>query len=110
MKQTVLRIAAVVLLGSAVAAQAEDLHFTLINKTEAAVTGFYVSHTRSGDWEENLLPDDHILAGGYEVDVIISDGRDTCDYDILVELEDGDTLEDYDIDLCDLGSYSIEEN
>ena len=108
MKSTVGIIAIVALLGSAAAVHAEDLQFKLINNTDIAVTGFYVSHSGTREWEDNLIPEDYILAGGYEVDVIIADGRDTCEYDLSVEFEDGDEVEEYELDLCELGSYTVE--
>ena len=107
MKNTVIGVAALVLLTSS-AAQAEDLRFVLRNTTDEAVTGFYVSHTGTDDWEENLVPDDSALYGGYEVNVNITDGRDTCEYDILVEFEDGSEVKDYDMNLCELGTYTVE--
>lgn len=88
-------------------ALAEDLSFTLTNSTDYDVVGFYVSPAGVDAWEDNLL-DGHYLAGGYEVDVLIADGRDVCTYDIRVEFEDGDSMDDYGIDICDLGGYTVE--
>ena len=106
MKNTVMRGAVLALLCSG-AAQAEDLQFTLVNVMDVAVTGFYVSHIGTQDWEENLVPEGSVLAGGYEIDIVIADGRDTCEYDLLVEFEDGDALEDYNVNLCELESYTV---
>ena len=107
MKHRVLCAAAVGLLMLGGLVQAQDLNFKLINRTDDAVVGFYVSHTGTSEWEENLIPEGSYLAGGYEVDVIIADGLATCDYDILVEFDNGEELEDYNLDLCELGSYTV---
>lgn len=87
---------------------AEDLAFMLINKTRANVVGFFVSHTGTSDWGENLL-DGGYLASGYGVRVTIADGRRTCGYDILSEFDDGEEIEDYDVDLCELEEFFLEE-
>ncbi len=92
---------------SATPALAEDLTFKLINHSDANVDGFYVSHSGTNDWEENLLSGGY-LAPGYEVDVMINDGRRTCTYDIRVEFDDKSAVEDYEMDLCDLGEYTVE--
>lgn len=88
-------------------AQAEDLSFLLTNESDVAVTGFYVSHTGTSSWEENLLEGGY-LDSGYEIDVIIADGLTTCVYDIRTEFEDGDSFEDYEVDLCDMDGYTFE--
>lgn len=89
------------------AAQAEDLEFTLINKTQVDMTAFHVSHSGTNQWEENLFAGDY-LPSGHEVTVTIADGRTTCTYDIRAEFRDGDTVEEYDVDICELGSYTFE--
>jgi hypothetical protein len=98
--------AAVVLFGVG-AAQAEDLEFVLINKSDSNVVGFYVSHTGTKDWEENLIEGSY-LPSGNELTVTIQDGRTACEYDVRTEFEDGSTSEDYDLNLCELGSYTFQ--
>ena len=105
-KTVMLTVVSALLAASAV--QAQDLNFTLFNNSEVAMTGFYVSDTGTDLWGENLIPENSVLLSGYEVEVVIADGRNTCEYDILIELQTGELLEDYDIDLCELQSYTIE--
>jgi len=90
-----------------VSAHAEDLAFGLINETDVAITGFYVSPADSNNWESNLMSGGY-LDGGYEIDVLIQDGLSTCVYDIRADFEDGEIYEDYDLNLCDLGAYTFE--
>lgn len=90
------------------AAQSEDLYFTLANDSDVAVIGFYVSHTRTDSWEENLMEGAY-LPGGNEIEVVIADGRRTCLYDLRTEFEDGDTFEDFEVDLCALGAYTLSD-
>lgn len=92
---------------AAAPALAEDLDFMLTNNTGVAMDAFHVSHTGTNSWEENLLAGG-ILDDGYEISVLIADGRTTCMYDIRAEFTDGDVVEDYGVDLCDLGGYTFE--
>ncbi len=96
------------LLAFAPLASADDLNFMLSNETSSELTGFYVSHSGTDQWEENLL-DDAYLAPGYEIGVVIADGRSTCVYDISGEFADGSEVEDYELDLCELGEYTFYE-
>jgi hypothetical protein len=98
---------AVLMITSASPALAEDLEFTLTNKSGSAITAFHVSHEGTSEWENNLLEGAY-LPDGNEISVLINDGRDVCTYDILTEFEDGDSVEDYGLNLCDMGSYTFE--
>lgn len=98
--------AAAVLVCSAGAASADDLAFTLINKSSAGVSEFYVSHSGTNVWEESLIPDGKVLPSGSQIDVEIADGRRTCEYDIRSVFDDGTDHEEYGLDLCELGSYT----
>lgn len=89
-------------------ARAEDLSFTLINDTGAAVMEFYLSPADVNEWEENLLGDDALSAGD-STEVLVADGRLTCVYDIKTVFKDGDEVDDRGIDLCELGAYTIHE-
>ncbi len=102
------RLMAVMGLVCAGGAVAEDLQFQLINQTGYNVTGFYVSHTGTNQWEENLMPQGYVLAPGYYVDVNIRDGLLVCEYDIAIVFDSGDQINDYELDLCELGSYTVE--
>ncbi len=107
MKTLFASLAVAAVLVPATLAHAEDLQFTLINETDTAVTGFYVSETGSSYWQDNLMAGGY-LDSGYEIDVIIADGLTVCAYDIRFVFSDGEALEDYGLDLCDLGSYTVE--
>ena len=100
--------AAAFVVASAMPAMAEDLAFTLTNQSSSGVIGFYVSHTGTNAWEENLI-EGGVLPAGNEIEIEISDGRDVCEYDIKAEFEDGSSHEDYDLNLCDTGSYTFSD-
>jgi hypothetical protein len=91
---------------AAAPAWAQDLSFMLRNSTGVDIVGFYVSHTGTDSWEENLLRGAY-LASGYEVEVVIADGRSACEYDVLTEFADGDEVDDYGVDLCSVGVYTL---
>lgn len=98
------------LLGSTFAAQAEDLTVTLTNATSATMTAFYTSPTGVESWEADVFGDG-TLGPGESVEVTIADGRDVCDYDLKFEFDEAsglDTTTDT-ADLCETGSYTIQE-
>ncbi len=91
---------------SAVAAQSLD--FKLVNLSSGDVVEFYVSHSGTNEWEENLL-DGAYLPSGNEIDVSIDDNRKSCSYDIRAVFGDGADLADYQINFCDVTQYVIED-
>ena len=89
------------------AAQAEDLVFTLYNKTSSVLTQFYVEPTSSSTWGEDLLNED--IAPGESATVTIADGKTTCTYGIRGGFKDGSVVERNSLNLCELGSYTYTE-
>lgn len=106
-----LKLATIAALLSAVSAPvlAEDLVFTLKNKTGSVINSFYTSPVGEESWEEDVLAQE-ILAPGETAEVTIKDGRRACDYDMRFEFQGDDleTLEDTQ-NLCELGEYSVTE-
>lgn len=92
----------------AIAVMAEGLDFTLANESSVDVVEFYVSQTGTGSWEENLISGGY-LPSGNEINVAIADGRSTWMYDVMATFGDSATLEEYDLDLCELGSYTFQD-
>ena len=89
------------------AAQAEDLVFTLYNKTSSVLTQFYVEPTSSSTWGEDILNED--IAPGESATVTIADGKSTCTYGIRGRFKDGSVVERNSLNLCELGSYTYTE-
>jgi hypothetical protein len=100
---------AAILLSSA-ASRAEDLVFTIINKTDATLERFYTSPVGVGDWEEDVFGKD-VLEPGDTVKITIADGRRVCNYDLRFEFSEDSGLDDLEDsqDLCKTGSYTIHE-
>jgi hypothetical protein len=93
---------------SAVPAFAEDLIFSLDNKTSGALTEFYASPVNVGNWEDDILGSD-VLPAGQSVNITIADGREVCEYDLRSVFEDGQVVERKNLNLCETGSYTISE-
>jgi len=87
-------------------ALAQDMMFTLINRTGFTLVEFYASPVTSGDWEEDILGAD-VLGTGTSAEVLIADGRANCAYDFLMIFADGDEVEDQ-VNICELDSYTLE--
>jgi hypothetical protein len=103
------------LVGAAVAAAvfvvpafAQDLVFMLDNQSSYDIVEFYASPTNVRSWEEDILGRD-VLSSGDALRITIADGRSVCEYDLLVVFHDGDQMEDAAIDLCETGSYTVED-
>ena len=101
-----LSVLAAVAVAFSASATAQDLDFTLYNKSSYDVVEFYASPSNVGDWEEDILGAD-ILPSGDSVRITIADGRTQCEYDLRYVFEDGDVVDDAGIDLCDTGSYTL---
>ncbi len=91
-------------------AQAEDLTFTLINRTSQVLTHFHTSPVGVNDWEEDVFGD-QVLNPGESIELTIADGRSVCDYDMRFGFEGSKTLDTTvdTQDLCEMGSYTLTE-
>lgn len=89
-------------------AAAEDLIFMLDNQSSADATEFYASPVGVSSWEEDILGTD-VLPSGEAIRITIGDGRDVCEYDLRIVFADGDVVEDAAVDLCDTGSYTLQD-
>lgn len=100
-------VAALVLLGSALPAAAEDVYFTLYNESSRSLHYFYASPSASTKWGLDLLRGGHTLRAGYNGTVTIADGSTECYYDFKFVLADSSETIVNDVDICTLGSYTI---
>lgn len=80
---------------------AEDLAFTLNNKSSFTITNFYTSPTTTDKWEEDVLGED-TLEPGSSVKITIADGSDQCNYDMKFVPKGGQDFIVNGIDLCKL--------
>ncbi|NCS24138.1 MAG: hypothetical protein GPI96_06310 [Microcystis aeruginosa BS13-02] len=94
-------------LGSTSKVLAEDITFTLENKTKVNMTEFYASPSGVKSWENDILGDD-VLGSGEQVEININDERTTCNYDFKAKFADGDVVEKYDVNICELAGGSYE--
>ena len=78
---------------------AEDVKFTLENKSEYQIDEFYASPANTDEWGEDILGQD-VLEGGGSGTVTIADGSDQCVYDLKAVDEDGAEHELTDLDIC----------
>ena len=86
---------------------AEDLAFTLINKSSHDISEMYLSPLDKDNWGENILTVDAVAAGS-QGSISITDGEQVCDYDMRYVTTDGATVEDTQ-DLCKLGSFTLHD-
>ncbi|WP_376874361.1 hypothetical protein [Albirhodobacter sp. R86504] len=91
----------------ATASHAADRTVTIVNKSGYAIVMFQGSNVGTDSWEEDILGQD-ILAHGQSVDINFDDGTGHCKFDFLATFEDGDELKEEDIDVCSIGTFTIE--
>jgi hypothetical protein len=94
-----------VLAATATTAIAQDVEYTLINNSSAAVLEFYTSPVTDDMWGPDLLATTDLLPGEAG-SVLIGDGSDACEYDMLFLFSDGTELTDT-VDICSMASYEI---
>lgn len=91
----------------AMPAHAEDRKVTIVNNSGFAIVQFQGSNVGSDSWEEDILGDD-VLQDGQSVDINFDDGTGHCNFDFLATFEDGDQLKQENIDVCTVGTFTIE--
>lgn len=89
-------------------ASAEDLEFTLINRSGSVLVEFYASPSDVGEWEEDILGED-VLGSGERVNITIADGRTQCEYDLRFVFDDESETVVQAEDICETGSFTITE-
>lgn len=91
------------------AAQADELKFTLVNKTKGVLTYFYTSPVGVGDWEDDVFGD-QVLGSGESMEITIADGRRQCKYDMKFLFDEDSGLDETTDtqDLCELSTYTLE--
>lgn len=90
--------------------RADDLVFTLTNKTDGVLERFYTSPVGVDNWEEDVFGKD-VLEPGESIKITIADGRRVCKYDLRFEFTEDSGYEDLEDsqDLCAMGSYTIHQ-
>jgi len=89
------------------AALAQDIVFTLHNRSSYDIVGFYASPPHVDDWEANILEGD--LKSGTSIRITIADGRNVCRYDLRFVFEDKDVVEEKAINLCEIANYNVND-
>lgn len=95
---------------TAAAHAADDLVFTIINKTNGTLERFYTSPVGVKSWEEDVFGDD-VLEPGESIKITIGDGRRTCNYDLRFEFTEEsklNPLEDSQ-DICKMSTYTLHQ-
>jgi hypothetical protein len=101
---------AAILMSAGASHAADDLVFTLINKTKGTLERFYTSPEGVDNWEEDVFGDD-VLEPGQSIKITIRDGRRTCKYDMRFEFSEDSKLEDMEDtqDFCKMGTYTLHQ-
>ncbi|HEX5320635.1 MAG TPA: argininosuccinate lyase [Stellaceae bacterium] len=89
------------------AAQDAKQDFTLVNKTGYELKEVYVSPSKAGDWQEDVLGQD-TLDDGQRVNIHFNARTRTCKWDLkVVYTEDGSSAVWSDINLCEVEKITI---
>ena len=97
--------AALLAIGFAMPAAAQDVAYELVNSSSLTLMEFYTSPSSNPSWGGDILGA-NVLAAGTTGTVTIADGGAECAYDIRMVFDNGATLEDS-VDICAMGSYTI---
>jgi hypothetical protein len=110
MKSTLLGgLAALALVAGVMPANAQTVEFLVINNSSVDLHYFYTTPSNENQWGGDLLGSDGILQAGYQATATIGDGSDQCLYDFKFVMENGAELVEYGMDICSLGSYTIND-
>jgi hypothetical protein len=100
-------IAIVVAQLTATSLHAADRKVNIVNNSGYTIVQFQGSNVGTSSWEEDILGTD-LLEHGQSVSINFDDGTGHCKFDFLVTFEDGDELKEENIDVCSIGTYTIE--
>lgn len=90
------------------AAQAQDRHVQVVNRTSHTMLRFYASNVSRPGWEEDILGLD-TLVPGQSVLVDIDDGTGYCHFDLKAVFSDGSATVRYNVDVCTVARWTIYE-
>ena len=96
-------------LAATAAHAAEDRHVRIINETQHSMVHFYASNVSVDSWQEDILGEDVLPAGG-DVVIDIDDGTGHCEYDFKAVFDDGEVLIRRRINVCEITSYRYSQD
>ncbi len=106
-KKSLSRLALIVFaLCAAASVSAENLDFTLVNKTGYPINEVYVSSAATNDWEEDVLGRDQ-LGNSERVNIRFERGASGCNWDMKVVYEDEDEAVWERLNLCEISSLTL---
>lgn len=91
---------------AATPALADDLDFTLVNKTGYVISEVYVSSAAKNDWEEDVMGRD-VLSNGERVDIQFERGSKGCKWDLKVVYDDEEEAVWKGFDLCAISEVTL---
>lgn len=91
------------------AAHADNLDFSLVNKTGYVISEVYVSSASTNDWEEDVMGSD-VLANNESVEIEFEKGSKGCKWDMKVIYDDGEQAVWNDLNLCSISQVSLRYN
>ncbi|MFP5466600.1 MAG: argininosuccinate lyase [Gammaproteobacteria bacterium] len=91
---------------TAAPALAENLDFTLINRTGYVISEVHVSSASSDDWEEDVMGQD-VLGDGERVDIAFEKGSQGCKWDLKVTYDDEEEAVWKNFDLCSISEIAL---
>jgi hypothetical protein len=100
-------IALIVAQMTAASLHAADRNVTIVNNSGYRIVQFQGSNVGTDSWEEDILGTD-TLGHGESIEINFDDGTGHCKFDFLATFEDGDELKEENIDVCSVGTFTIE--
>lgn len=97
-------LAAAALMALPQAAEALDRRVRIVNDSPVDIVGFHGVNVDTREWQDSLLGDDILPAGGSIV-LNFDDGSGYCRYRFRAVFADGIELERESVNVCEVGTY-----
>ena len=97
-------LAAAALMALPQAAEALDRRVRIVNDSPVDIVGFHGVNVDTREWQDSLLGDDILPAGGSIV-LKFDDGSGYCRYRFRAVFADGIELERESVNVCEVGTY-----
>ena len=85
---------------------AQDRKVTIVNNSGFTISYLYGSNVGTTFWEEDLLSS-NVLSSGATVDVNFNDTTGYCRFDLRAIFDDGTELVRRDVNVCEIGTFTI---
>lgn len=109
-KTTLAGLAALALIAVPSFAQAQEVKWTLDNKSSHNVNYIYLSTPDAEEWGDDILGEADVVPAGQSATVTIGDSAGSCDFAVMFVMDTKQSITEDSINLCDGATYTLTDS